>query len=215
VVHKQEETLKTSTTLEGFVFVQGSGSVSFDDISPPPNRARLETDVATKDRRATLRDAVVHKPEVSLKTSTTLEGRPQPQQSAPPPNRARSEMDVVAKYPRAILREAVVHNPEITLKTSTTFEGVPSYPPFSQPPPNRARFDTDVAAGFHRATLNVELEYSISAAAVVAPPTVASTACSTSKATVDQNVHEQKLCRTSGQHKAGLSIDGLRTVAFR
>jgi hypothetical protein len=71
-----------------------------------------------------------------------------------------------------------------------------------------------VAAGFHRATLNVELEYS-SAAAAVAPPNVAATACSTSKPTVDQKVQKQKLCATTGLHKAGLSIDGLRTVAFR
>jgi hypothetical protein len=126
VVHKPETTLKISTTLEAFVFDQGSGSGSFDDISPPPNRARFDTEVAAKDRRAALREAVVHIPEVTLKISTALEGRPQPtEESAPPPNRARSETDVAAKYPRATLREAVVHNPEVTLKTSTTFWGAP------------------------------------------------------------------------------------------
>ena len=41
--------------------------------SPPPKRARFETDVAARTYRATLRDAVVHNPEVTLKISTTLD----------------------------------------------------------------------------------------------------------------------------------------------
>ncbi len=40
---------------------------------PPPKRARFETDVAARLSRATLRDAVVHDPEVALKMSTALE----------------------------------------------------------------------------------------------------------------------------------------------
>jgi hypothetical protein len=111
--------------------------------APPPNRARLDTDVAARYHRATLREAVVHNPDVTLKISTTLEGRPE---VVPPPNRARLDTDVAASEDRATLREAVVHNPDVTLKISTTLPEV-------LPPPNRARLDTDVAASEDRATL--------------------------------------------------------------
>ena len=60
--------------------------------SPPPNRARFETDVAVRNDRATLREALVQNPDVMLKISTTLELLPE--LSIPPPNRARMETDV-------------------------------------------------------------------------------------------------------------------------
>ena len=58
---RQPET-STSTTLERLRML----------LAPPPNRARFETDVATRLYRATLREAVVHNPDVTLKISTTL-----------------------------------------------------------------------------------------------------------------------------------------------
>jgi hypothetical protein len=70
-------------------------------LSPPPNRARFETDVAARPHRAALRLAVVHTPEVLLKISTVLE---RPELSPPPPNRARFETDVAARQHRATLR---------------------------------------------------------------------------------------------------------------
>jgi hypothetical protein len=107
-------------------------------LCPPPKRARFETDVAARYPRPTLRDAVVHKPEVALKMSTTLKGTCE---FCPPPKRARFETDVAATVSRATLRIAVIHKPEATLKMSTTLvDEVP------QPPPNRAKFETDVAA---------------------------------------------------------------------
>ena len=66
-------------------------------VSPPPKRARFETDVAARKYRATLRDAVVHNPEVTLKISTTLETPEPPEFSPPPPKRARFETDVAAR----------------------------------------------------------------------------------------------------------------------
>ena len=71
-------------------------------VSPPPKRARFETDVAARKYRATLREAVVHNPEMLLKISTTLE---RPELSSPPPNRARLETDVAASPLRATLRQ--------------------------------------------------------------------------------------------------------------
>ena len=53
---------KMSTALEGLP----------EPTSPPPKRARFETDVAARLPRATLRDAVVHNPEMLLKISTAL-----------------------------------------------------------------------------------------------------------------------------------------------
>ena len=84
---------------------------------PPPKRARFETETAARLYRPTLRDAVVHNPEMLSKMSTTLEIEPPVN---PPPKRARFETDVAARYIRATLREAVVHNPEVALKMSTT-----------------------------------------------------------------------------------------------
>ena len=62
---------------------------------PPPKRARFETDVAAMYPRATLREAVVHNPEMLLKMSTTLEGPPP--ETCPPPKRARFETEVAAR----------------------------------------------------------------------------------------------------------------------
>ncbi len=44
-----------------------------DLTCPPPNRARLEMDVAARLDRATLKKAVVHNSDVTFKISTTLE----------------------------------------------------------------------------------------------------------------------------------------------
>ena len=44
-----------------------------EPTAPPPNRARFETEVAASCDRATLRDAVVHNPEMLSKMSTTVE----------------------------------------------------------------------------------------------------------------------------------------------
>jgi hypothetical protein len=90
---------------------------------PPPNRAMFEADVAARPHRVTVRDAVVHNPEVTLKISTTLEILTTLSTSTtPPPNRARFGIEVAARYCRPTLRHAVVHNPEVALKISTTLE---------------------------------------------------------------------------------------------
>jgi hypothetical protein len=142
VVHNPEVLLKMSTTLDGTL----EKALGF--TCPPPNRARFETEVAARLYRATLRDAVVHNPEVLLKISTTLDwSLPY---GCPPPNMARFETDVAARTLRLILRSAVVHNPEVLLKISTTLDG-----PGPPPPPNRTMFETDVAARPLRATLRV------------------------------------------------------------
>jgi hypothetical protein len=83
---------------------------------PPPNSAWFETDEAPKQHRATLKEALLHNPEVTLKISTTFEAL------HPPPKRARFETDVAASQLRATVRKAVVHNPEVTLKISTTLD---------------------------------------------------------------------------------------------
>ncbi len=93
---------------------------------PPPKRARFETDVAARPHRATVRDAVVHNPEVALKMSTLVTQYSVPGLEAiPPPKKARFETDVAARPYRATLREAVVHTPEMLLKMSTTLKGLP------------------------------------------------------------------------------------------
>jgi vacuolar-type H+-ATPase catalytic subunit A/Vma1 len=61
--------------------------------------------------------AVVHNPDVTLKISTTLEGRIE-EASYPPTYRARLDTDVAARLYRATLRDAVVHDPDVTLKIS-------------------------------------------------------------------------------------------------
>jgi hypothetical protein len=100
-------------------------------------------DVAASSRRAKVRVALVHSPEVALKISTRLE---RPELVRPPPNRARFETDVAARYQRATEREAVVHNPDAALKISTRSEGLFWFNRLVRPPPNKARFETDVAA---------------------------------------------------------------------
>jgi hypothetical protein len=73
VVHNPDVTSKISTTIKE---KQQRWDRSYP--YPPPNRARLETVVAARDHRATLREAVVHNPDTALKISTTLEAREPP-----------------------------------------------------------------------------------------------------------------------------------------
>ena len=92
------------------------------DISPPPNMAKLPTDVAAIHWRATLSWAVDHFPVALLYKSTTLEY----DVSSPPANTAMFPTDAATSIMRPTLSWAVDHDPVALLYKSTTLDTTPA-----------------------------------------------------------------------------------------